>query len=309
MAAPVASSSTPNLGHLSIGGAPYGTREPAIDLTSSDDESDEFEEVSYTNNHSNRPPAMQSLTHAGNGGVRQQTPVNGPPSPFYRNHGNTVSTTHHIAAPSNLPRMQDDRSTVPSHPGSMQYNRPFAAPSTYLGPGRAPVQSVSGHHFNSRPSSSNPKQVIDLTGNAPLPPPSTVYRTPSSSMQQQLPPSLPPKTPVCIGQLTVTALVLYHLPYITQEGHSEPEWVSVRLEYEHNQHAKQPSTAETIHIKSPHARGRTGEIVPGEKFGIVEQRVSTTLGSMLGKGLIRLDGKVRKGPATVRITFFCMTMF
>ena len=139
-------------------------------------------------------------------------------------------------------------------------------------------------------------QVIDLTG-SPSPPP--MHQPPAPP----LPSELPPKTPVCIGQLTVTALVLYPVPYLLPRDHiGEADWASVRLQYEHN--PQKPGGSETIHIKTPQGKGIKGEVIQGEIFGVVEQKVATSLGPMLGKGLIRLDAKVRRGQPNVTPPFF-----
>jgi SWI/SNF-related matrix-associated actin-dependent regulator of chromatin subfamily A3 len=122
------------------------------------------------------------------------------------------------------------------------------------------------------------------------------------AMPNTLPPDLPQKTPVCIGQLTVTALVLYPIPYLRPHDQSGSvdvaEWAQVRTQYEHSP-SKPPSAQETIHIKSPNFKGPAGEIIQGETFGVVEQKVATSLGPMLGKGLIRIDAQVRKGMPNV----------
>ncbi|KAI6118995.1 SNF2 family N-terminal domain-containing protein [Pisolithus croceorrhizus] len=91
-------------------------------------------------------------------------------------------------------------------------------------------------------------------------------------------------TPVCIGQLTVTALVLYPVPYIQLQDpvRLEDDWASIRLQYEHN--PQKAPTSETIHIKTPHIKG-SSEAPQGEVFGVVRTE---------GKGLIRLDAKVRR---------------
>ena len=40
----------------------------------------------------------------------------------------------------------------------------------------------------------------------------------------------------------------------------------------------------------------------GETFGVIEQRIASHLGPMLGKGLIRLDAKVHRGQGNVSAT-------
>ncbi|KAF8898921.1 SNF2 family DNA-dependent ATPase [Infundibulicybe gibba] len=180
-------------------------------------------------------------------------------------------------------------------PHPSMFNRPH--PHAFVRPTPPRTPSFGSPTFAPNPLSGTlDRQVIDLTG-SPSPPPMVHSRhlTPTT-----LPPELPPKTPICIGQLTVTALVLYPVPYlIPQEPPSADEWAPVRLQYEHN--PNKPGGTETIHIKAPNIRSPTGEIMPGDAFGVVEQKVATSLGPMLGKGLIRLDAKVRKGPPNLPI--------
>lgn len=138
-------------------------------------------------------------------------------------------------------------------------------------------------------------QVIDLT-NSPSPPSSP---RPHLPIFDSLLNDLPPKTPVCIGQLVVTALILYPLPYIQSQESTLPDadWVTVHLQYEHNPHT--PSTLDTIHIKTPHNKSAFEDECGGEAFGVVEQKVASHLGPMLGKGLIRLDAKMRRSSGNV----------
>ncbi|KAJ6475543.1 SNF2 family N-terminal domain-containing protein [Mycena sanguinolenta] len=114
----------------------------------------------------------------------------------------------------------------------------------------------------------------------------------TSGASNRLAADLPAKTVVCIGQLGVTALVLHSVPYLLPHSPGHDEWAAVRLQYEHN--PNEPGGAETIHIKAPRGRAANSEQFLGEAFG--EQKVATALGPMFGKGLIRLDAKVRKGP-------------
>jgi SWI/SNF-related matrix-associated actin-dependent regulator of chromatin subfamily A3 len=113
-----------------------------------------------------------------------------------------------------------------------------------------------------------------------------------------LPDDLHPKTPVCIGQLTTTALVLYPVSYLQrQDSNNLIEWANVHLRYEHN--PQRVGATETIHIKTPSSKTLSGELSQGETFGVVEQKVATDIGPTLGKGLIRLDAKVRRGSPNV----------
>ncbi|EIW64254.1 uncharacterized protein TRAVEDRAFT_33062 [Trametes versicolor FP-101664 SS1] len=111
-----------------------------------------------------------------------------------------------------------------------------------------------------------------------------------------LPVDLPPKTPVCIGVLPATALVLYPIPYVIPQDPNgmDAEWVPVRLQYEQHSDNRPASPTENINVRPPSCKSPTGEVIPGEVFAVVEQKVATPLGPMLGKGLIRLDAKIRR---------------
>ena len=165
------------------------------------------------------------------------------------------------------------RASAMHPPGMIPSDQPHARPAPYHPPLPQPP----------RP----PHQVIDLTGCSPSPEPQV----------RTLPPDLPPKTPVCIGQLSATALVLYPVNYLNSGGEqpvgSEKEWASVRLNYEHS--ISTASGQDTLHIRTPTSRGNLGESLGSETFGVVEQKIASTVGPLLGKGLIRLGAKVRKG--------------
>ncbi|TFY83401.1 hypothetical protein EWM64_g616 [Hericium alpestre] len=194
------------------------------------------------------------------------------------------------------------RISTPSH--SSSHNNRSHEPSSYSTP--APLT----------PSSRN--AVIDLTG-SPSPPPQHLQQsqphTPSALPPQanhaNFPPDLPPKTPVCIGQLSVTALVLYPTDYL-RGTHADAlgvdvEWAPVRLQYERN--PNRPGSEDTIHIRTPNTKTVSGESQPGDAFGVVEQKVASALGPMLGKGLIRLDAKVRRGMPNLPILPLEMLVF
>ncbi|CAK5264607.1 unnamed protein product [Mycena citricolor] len=181
---------------------------------------------------------------------------------------------------------------APSNLNPIAYRPAFASatPSAFVSappsvpavaPPRAFQQPVAGP--SRVPSAAGP-HVIDLT-TSPSPPPPLMNGPPN------LPADLPPKTPVCIGQLGVTALVLYPTQYLLPSSNMHEEWAPVRLQYEHSP-TKPVGSTETIHIKAPQGRGANGEQLMGEAFGVVEQKVASALGPMLGKGLIRLDAKI-----------------
>lgn len=131
--------------------------------------------------------------------------------------------------------------------------------------------------------------VIDLTGSPSTP------SSPSLPQITPLSPDLYMETPVCVGQLTVNALVLDPVAYLSPRnpGSAEDEWATVHLRHEHNDVAEQGGS-ETIHIVTPRSRGSNGKA-----FGVLEQKAVTTLWPMLGKRLIRLEGKVRRGVSNI----------
>ena len=190
---------------------------------------------------------------------------------------------------------------LPPLPPQQQLQQPhpsYIPPNLNIGPSLPPMQPVPQPVDSSQvPAEPAPHQVIDLTGSSPSPEPQI----------RSLPPDLPPKTPVCIGQLASTALVLYPVNYLNPGGEqplgSEKEWAPVRLNYEHN--PSKPTGQDTIHIRTPTSRGTLGESLGGETFGVVEQKVAGIVGPMLGKGLIRLEAKVRKGLPNVSLTNGC----
>lgn len=189
----------------------------------------------------------------------------------------------HIAPPN----MYSHPVPSPYHPATALYRPPFPAQNPFLAANMQPPRPPFNQQFSQFLPQTRQGTVIDLTS-SPSPPPQLVSRPPPEDLAQ--------KTPVCIGQLQVTALVTYPLDFLKpKEG--EPDWASVRLQYEHNPNHLEKK--ETIHLKTPGSRGPGGEPVEGMNFAYVEQKVASYLGPMLGKGLIRLDAKVRKGPPEV----------
>jgi hypothetical protein len=179
--------------------------------------------------------------------------------------------------------------------------------------GHGIVQPAAGY----APMMAAQRQVIDLTQEASSASASSsstptlpqVSRYPSIGT---LPPDLPPKTPVCIGQLAVIALVIYPSSYLAASAPSslpnDQDYVPVKLQYEQRppSHASNGPT-ETIHIKTPGGRTSTGEVYDGETFGAVEQKVTSVLGHMFGKGLIRLDGRIKRGGSASVRDAFCLS--
>ncbi|CDO72991.1 hypothetical protein BN946_scf185007.g45 [Trametes cinnabarina] len=254
-------------------------------------------------------PAMSLSSLAPHNGINgssgSQTSQSAQSSSFYGEHYRPVANT--VRSP---PVFQG-----PSTSAAFFQPRPQAAPPPNpLDP--PDFQEHRTNRANSGSSSQSARQVIDLT-NSPSPPPQSSSRTqPPSAHSFQVNPSLgnlpmdlAPKTPVCIGVLPATALVLYPIPYLVpQDPHSLEEWAPVRLQYEHL--ANKPSgSSETINVRPPSMKAPTGEVIPGETFAVVEQKVATPLGPMLGKGLIRLDAKIRRGNRNLPILQLQMLVY
>ncbi|KAH9944198.1 SNF2 family N-terminal domain-containing protein [Epithele typhae] len=232
-------------------------------------------------------PAMSHSTLA----PPDAPPTSSPSHSSHSGYGAPRSHDHYESPSPNAPRFQG-----PSSSAAFFRSRQAPPSANPLDP-HPPMQASSN---GASPSSAAARQIIDLTG-SPSPPPSARSSQPPQpcapppQAMGNLPPDLPPKTPVCIGVLAATALVLYPISYLSPSdtGGQECDWAPVRLQYEHNDNKASGST-ETIHIRPPSMKGTNGEVIPGETFAVVEQKVATHLGPMLGKGLIRLDAKIRR---------------
>ncbi|KAF8578440.1 hypothetical protein K439DRAFT_1528852 [Ramaria rubella] len=189
------------------------------------------------------------------------------------------------------------------------FTHPSSSPPNLHHPKPQPPQKVKSRRGHVR-------QVIDLTS-SPSPPPLPApqhhqhmhahmqhlqvahhpHHHPGGPVlhQPQLPPEVPPRTPVCIGQLTVTALVLYPIPYLNHRAAG----MSQDPNFAHD-------SDEFAAIKS---EGPDEKVVGGDNFGVVEQKVATVLGPMLGKGLIRVDAKVRRGMPNLPILPLHLLLF
>lgn len=292
------------------------THSNPIDLTLDDDDDDgDDEEISMNDRKLKRSCSHSRSFNASASPLSEDSTHSYPLDSSGLSPAMSASTLHPAFGPppgAPSPHWRYPQSNQPIQlpiPNTIQRPPPFTGPSNssafFQHRLRPAVMSSSqtqvaesSHSHSGAPSNAMTRQVIDLTS-SPSPPP--VMSRPQLSSQGNMPSDLPPKTPVCIGQLTVTALVLYPIPYLLPQEHLvDTEWAPVRLTYEHTPHKL--GGQETIHIKTPNAKSPTGELLQGENFGVVEQKVATYLGPMLGKGLIRLDAKVRKGMPNVSRT-------
>lgn len=232
-------------------------------------------------------------------------PSPAPPSPFFQ----PLSQPQRL--PYSSPPSSPYRPFTPNpaaHSESKYSQRTTPASSPHASMISAPMPATSTpSYLRSSPGESS-HNVIDLTS-SPSPPPAPCPLPPSLPQQPQFPSaqhttleSALPKTPVCIGRLDVTALIVYPSAYLdispSEPSGSEPVWGLVRLQYERSSH--NPGSEDSVSIRTPNKRTPHGEILPGENFAIVERRVASVLGPMLGKGLIRVDSRIRRGNRHVR---------
>ncbi|KAG9118944.1 hypothetical protein FRC07_006271 [Ceratobasidium sp. 392] len=190
---------------------------------------------------------------------------------------------------------------APGYPAA--YGTPYyAAPAPYppgAQPGAAPQLPTwaTGVQRNS---------AIDLTAtpsppsNAPTPSaaPSTntatsPNATASSSKQDS-------RTVMCIGELSVTALILYPIRYLapsntasdaTPASATMPATCTVKLRYDASKKRMGAMNGDqTINIASP-----TTSAGPGEDFGVVDQKAANVLAPLMERGLIRNEARVLKG--------------
>lgn len=287
--------------------ATYSQSHP-IDLTMDEDQSDYDQDRLAKRRRVEHPSPSHSWSHS---------PSYPPPTPphlaFNQAPIPEFRPMHQASTEPSSFVLTDGRLALPSAPsfshnvvhGSYTPPTPYYAPPTP--PNSLPVASSSSPSRHYMQNGSR-EDVIDLTG-SPSPPPRSLRppetHTPSSQSQPAFSPDLPPKTPICIGLLRVNALVLYPVDYLKSSQSKYPgaedEWAPVRLQYERN--VNKPGSEDTINIKVPPTRTLTGESRPGDIFGVVEQKVASSLGPMLGKGLIRLDAKVRRGQPNVSAMF------
>lgn len=173
-----------------------------------------------------------------------------------------------------------------------------ATPGPYFGRPTAPL-SLTAHDLppsyapaaigNALPQQ---KSVIDLTNSD----------TPSPPTGSSVVPAIDPKKKdarkdvVCIGELTVTALVLYPIDYLVASPNSpaREEWVPVRLMYDGAGKKRSRVNEETIRITSPVIKGVDGQPAGSDDFGVVEQRVANVLGPLMAKVLIRVTATIRR---------------
>ncbi|KAG9098137.1 hypothetical protein FS749_004591 [Ceratobasidium sp. UAMH 11750] len=214
-------------------------------------------------------------------------------------------------------------STWPPQPTNYQWTHPQAY-GQYPPPGGAPgYPAAYGTRYYAAPAAYPPgaqpnptpqpaawatgvqkNTAIDLTAtpsppsNAPTPGPATAptsSTTPAASTSKQ-----DSRTVMCIGELSVTALILYPIRYLapsntasdaTPASATMPATCTVKLRYDASKKRMGGVGGDqTINIASP-----TTSAGPGEDFGVVDQKAANVLAPLMERGLIRNEARVLKG--------------
>jgi len=95
--------------------------------------------------------------------------------------------------------------------------------------------------------------------------------------------------PVLIGQLNVTALVLYPNPYLSAQRGGIEEWAPIRIAIDPN--AKPPTDALTLHIP-PKAKGANP--TAQDSFGVIGRQAGPTLAPLLSRGVVKLEPRIKR---------------
>ncbi|KAJ8509434.1 hypothetical protein ONZ45_g8403 [Pleurotus djamor] len=279
----------PSLSKLSISSEPGSSQANHIDLTLDDDSAsnDHYGQDRYAKRprmgyHDAASPFAPTPQRADLNSIAYST------APAFGTDGRSFSTanwasgsTSHYRPPSTM---------QPSISPFYSSNGPQPQPGIVRGASSLPSIPSASQARPLAPAASDP-QVIDLT-TSPSPPPSQPVFA-----NQPLSPDVSPRTPVCIGQLHVNALVLSHISYIMASPGRENEWVPVKFRYDFSPMEKK----ETIQIRTIDVLGPSGEVCAGEMFGVLEQKATAFIGNMLQKGIIRLEPQIRKLNKTLPI--------
>jgi SWI/SNF-related matrix-associated actin-dependent regulator of chromatin subfamily A3 len=187
------------------------------------------------------------------------------------------------------------RSTPPTHSQELASHIPPFVGSSHSSPMHQPPAAsppimAPSPFVTAAKAQHESKQVIDLT-TSPSPPPESSLPSQSRGVE-----NLPPRTPVCIGQLQAKALILYPVSYLRSQAQvqGQEEWADVRLHADN-----EPTKSTTIHISTPYGAACSSESPSEESFALVEASAAKHLGPMLFKGLIRLEGKIKRGSPNV----------
>lgn len=95
--------------------------------------------------------------------------------------------------------------------------------------------------------------------------------------------------PVLIGQLNVTALVLYPNPYLSSQRGGIDEWAPIRIAIDPN--AKPPTDALTLHIP-PKVKGANP--TAQDSFGVIGRQAGPTLAPLLSRGVVKLEPRIKR---------------
>ncbi|ELU38809.1 HIRAN domain-containing protein [Rhizoctonia solani AG-1 IA] len=190
----------------------------------------------------------------------------------------------------------------------MAYYPAYPPPSAYppgttgTNPWTAGVQKNTAIDLTATPSPPTAAPTPTAPVSVSVSPPSAP--TPPAASTSTPAPKLEGRTVMCIGEISVTALILYPIRYLapsntasdaTPATSTMPATCMVKLRYDASKKRMASvvgtsSTDQTINIASP-----TTAAGPGEDFGVVDQKAANVLAPLMERGLIRTEAKVVKG--------------
>lgn len=95
--------------------------------------------------------------------------------------------------------------------------------------------------------------------------------------------------PVLLGQLNVTALVLYPNPYLSAQRGGIDDWAPIRIAIDPT--AKPPTDALTLHIP-PKVKGANP--TAQDSFGVIGRQAGPTLAPLLSRGVVKLEPRIKR---------------
>ena len=264
-----------------------------IDLTADDDDDPvELPPAKRQRLASNIPP----LQLGGLGGIdsRLRASVKAPPSSFPR-----TNAWHSIAIPSPLQnRAWSSQPNPPQHIPVLNGNHIHYQSSQMRG--NLPPQSQYASQpprltalpqITAQALAQNPYLSQQINNTMWPKQPETIDLTRESTPLLALPSieHLEANTPVLIGQLNVTALVLYPNPYLSAQRGGIDEWAPIRIAIDPT--AKPPTDALTLHIP-PKVKGANP--TAHDSFGVLGRQAGPTLAPLLSRGVVKLEPRIKR---------------
>ncbi|CEL53826.1 hypothetical protein RSOLAG1IB_06607 [Rhizoctonia solani AG-1 IB] len=183
----------------------------------------------------------------------------------------------------------------------------YPAQATPTNPWTAGVQKNTAIDLTGTPSppaAATTSAPVASTSSTNAAPASSTPSTTTPATSTTAAPKIEGRTVMCIGEISVTALILYPIRYLapsntasdaTPATSTMPATCVVKLRYDASKKRMgslvgSNSNDQTINIASP-----TTSAGPGEDFGVVDQKAANVLAPLMERGLIRTEARVVKG--------------